>query len=122
MQFLYCSEDIKIGIYSGTFDPPTLAHNNIIRSAIKHLNLDKLYIFVNKNGEKNYKCSARQRVEMLECMLNDIQDKVIIIDQCSDKKYQDYLMLKKCIHQPVINITGYDSYCRRLKLPVDERI
>lgn len=116
-----CSE-IKFGIYSGTFDPPTIAHNHIIRTVIKHLNLEKLYVFVNKNGKKNYKCSARQRVEMLENMLSDIKDKVIIIDQCSDKKYQDYLILKKCIHQPIVCITGYDSYVSRLLIPIEDRI
>lgn len=116
------SHDITIGVYSGTFDPPTLAHNHIIRSSITYLKLDKLYIFVNKNGEKSYKCSAKQRVEMLENMLKDIQDKIVVIDQFSDKKYHDYLMLKKCIHQPITGIVGYDSYVRRMSLPQEMRI
>lgn len=119
---LFASKDIKIGVYSGTFDPPTLAHNHVIRKTIDFLNLDKLFIFVNKNGEKNYKCSAHQRVEMLKVMLADIADKVVIIDQCSDKKYHDYLLLKKCINQPIVMITGYDSYARRLLISEDIRI
>ena len=114
--------DIKVAIYSGSFDPPTLAHNHIIRETIKYLNLDKLYIFVNKNGAKNYKCSIKQRVEMLECMLSDIKDKVIIIDQCADKKHQDYLMLRKCLYKSVFCIIGYDSYVKRMSWPPHERI
>ncbi len=115
-------QDIKIGFYSGTFDPPTIAHNAIIRTAIDYLQLDKLYIFVNKNGEKNYKCSGQERVTMLERMLGDLKSKVIIIDQCTDKKNQDYMVLKKIMHEPIINITGQDSYERRLKIDPDKRI
>lgn len=114
-------DDIKVGLYSGTFDPPTLAHDHIIREAIKYLDLDKLYIFVNKNDSKDYKCSIRQRVEMLKRMLSDIEDKVIIIDQVSDKKHQDYLFLKKCVNRPIFCITGYDSYAKRLMLPIEIR-
>ena len=114
--------NIKIGIYSGTFDPPTKAHNAIIRSAIQNLGLKKLYIFVNKTGEKNYKCSSQQRVEMLQLMLSDLQDKVIIIAQASDNKRSDYLMIKKILNQKIIHITGYDSYQRRLLIIPENRV
>ena len=114
--------DIKIGIYSGTFDPPTKAHNAIIRSAIKNLGLEKLYIFVNKNGEKNYKCSSQERVAMLQLMLEDLQDKVVIIAQASDNKRSDYLMIKKILNQKIIHITGEDSYQRRLFVKPENRV
>lgn len=114
--------DIKIGIYSGTFDPPTKAHNAIIRSAISNLGLEKLYIFVNKNGEKNYKCSSQQRVEMLQLMLSDIQEKVVIIAQASDNKRSDYLMIKKILNQKIIHIIGVDSYQRRLLVIPENRV
>jgi len=39
-----------IGVYWGTFDPPTLAHGKIIENSIKNLNLSKLIIVV--IGEK----------------------------------------------------------------------
>ncbi len=111
----------KKGIYSGTFDPPTKAHNAIIRSAIKNLGLEKLYIFVNKNGQKEYKCSSAERVMMLKLMLADLQDKVVIIAQSSDHKFLDYLMIKNIVNERIINITGEDSYKRRLLMLPENR-
>ena len=113
---------IKKGIYSGSFDPPTKAHNAIIRSAIKNLALDKLYIFVNKNGSKNYKCSSKERVEMLQRMLSDLGDKVVIVAQESDNKRSDYLFIKKLLHEKLIHITGEDSYQRRLMILPENRV
>jgi nicotinic acid mononucleotide adenylyltransferase len=110
-----CEElGIKKGIYSGTFDPPTKAHNFIIRGAINNLHLEKLYVFVNTNGEKDYKCSSKERVEMLQSMLKDLGDKVIIIAQTADNKRSDYLMIKKILNEKLVNITGEDSYTRRI--------
>jgi len=105
---------IKKGIYSGTFDPPTKAHNEIIRNTIKTLELDKLYIFVNKNNNKDCKCSSKERVEMLEAMLKDISDKVVIIAQSSERKSDDYIMIKRILNEELVLITGEDSYKRRL--------
>lgn len=119
-----CScEDIKIGLYSGTFDPPTKAHNAIIRNAIQNLKLERLYIFVNKNGGKQYKCSSEERVAMLKRMLKDIEDKVVIIAQASDSKREDYKMIKNIlIKDKVIHIVGEDSYERRLLIIPDKRV
>lgn len=116
------SLDIKIGIYSGTFDPPTKAHNAIIRSAIEKLGLEKLYIFVNKNGEKDYKCSSRQRVEMLQRMLTDLHEKVVVIAQASDNKRSDYLMIKNILNSKLLLISGEDSYRRRLLILPENRV
>lgn len=116
-------EDIKIGFYSGTFDPPTKAHNVIIRNAIENLRLDRLYIFVNKSSEKITKCSSKERVMMLKRMLKDIEDRVIIIAQSSDSKRDDYLMIKNIlIKEKVIHIVGEDSYQRRLLIIPENRI
>ncbi len=115
--------DIKIGLYSGTFDPPTKAHDTIIRSALENLNLERLYIFVNKNGVKNYKYSSEERVEMLKRMLKDIEDRVVIIAQSSDCKRADYQMIKNIlIKDKVIHIVGEDSYERRLLILPENRI
>ena len=107
-------QKITIGIYSGTFDPPTLAHETIIRMTIKKFSLKTLYIFVNKNGSKNCKCSLLERVAMLRVMLSDLGEKIIIVPQASEKKYQDYLFLKNILNKPVIHITGQDSYEKKL--------
>ncbi len=125
---LYCFKfqaydtGIKKGIYSGSFDPPTKAHNAIIRSALDNLRLDKLYIFVNKNGSKNYKCSSNERVEMVQRMLADLGDRVVVVAQESDNKRSDYFFIKKLLNEKIIHITGEDSYQRRLLILPENRV
>ena len=114
--------DFKVGLYSGTFDPATKAHNSIIRSALENLKLNKLYIFVNKNGEKNYKCSSSQRVDMLKRMLEDLGDRVVIVAQRSDSKIADYKMIKSILNEKIVHITGEDSYLRRLLILPEKRM
>lgn len=38
------SENLKIGIFGGTFDPPHLEHEKLVKSAIEELGLDMLFI------------------------------------------------------------------------------
>jgi len=113
---------IKKGIYSGTFDPPTKAHNAIIRNSITTLGLEKLYIFVNKNNTKDCKCSMRERIEMLKIMLADLKDKVVIIPQVSDKKCDDYFMIKSILNEKLVLITGEDSYQKRLLIQAHNNV
>jgi hypothetical protein len=59
---------------------------------------------------------------MLSRMTTDISSKVVIVDQCTDRKFMDYLMLKKIINQKIVHITGQDSYERRLKISPESRV
>jgi pantetheine-phosphate adenylyltransferase len=54
----------KIGIYAGTFDPPTLGHHWMITECSRLC--DKLIIAVAENPSKKPMFSAQQRVEMLQ--------------------------------------------------------
>ncbi|MGM9886745.1 MAG: pantetheine-phosphate adenylyltransferase [Lactococcus sp.] len=53
----------KIGLYTGTFDPLTNGHLDIIKRASKQF--DKLYIGIFKNDQKNPMFPTEQRKKMI---------------------------------------------------------
>jgi pantetheine-phosphate adenylyltransferase len=60
---------MRVGMYPGTFDPPTLGHRDIIRRASKLV--DKLVIGVAVNRDKGPLFTLEERQAML---LRDIED------------------------------------------------
>lgn len=54
----------RIGVYPGSFDPPTLGHLDLIERAAAFF--DTLIVAVAKNTEKNSLFSVDERIEMLE--------------------------------------------------------
>ena len=56
--------NLRIGLYPGTFDPPTNGHLDIIRRAVKLV--DKLVIGVAVNADKGPLFTLAERVEMIE--------------------------------------------------------
>jgi len=60
---------MRVGMYPGTFDPPTLGHRDIIRRASKLV--DKLVIGVAVNRDKGPLFTLEERQSML---LRDIED------------------------------------------------
>ena len=54
----------RIGVYPGTFDPPTLGHLDIIRRGAKLV--DRLVIGVTTNAAKTAMFSVAERVAMVE--------------------------------------------------------
>lgn len=59
---------MKIGVYSGSFDPITKGHQDIIERASKIF--DKLIVLVSNNSEKKYWFSEDERKKMIEKVLN----------------------------------------------------
>ncbi len=53
----------RVGIYPGSFDPPTLGHLDLIERAARVF--DKVFIAVARNTEKNSLFSADERIQML---------------------------------------------------------
>ena len=60
----------KIGLFTGTFDPLTNGHLDIIERASKQF--DKLYVGIFKNDQKNPLFPTEQRVAMLKEALTDL--------------------------------------------------
>ena len=54
----------KVGIYPGTFDPITLGHIDVVKSALKIVN--KLIVAVSNDYSKEYLFSAEERVLIIE--------------------------------------------------------
>lgn len=53
------------GVYWGTFDPPTLAHQAIINQAFS-VGIEHLFVVVNNHGHKPYCASISDRLAMLQ--------------------------------------------------------
>jgi len=71
------------GLYSGSFDPPTLGHKNTAMLMSQELGLEKLYVVAKTSSdEKNFKASSAERVALLRAMFSDVQDlEVIVVEE-----------------------------------------
>jgi len=116
------SDEVRIiGVFSGSFDPPTTAHQKIILAALEKQRFDKLIIYVNQFGKKPYHADPSHRKKMLEIMLRDKADLVSVIIQTNADKRIDY----RKIREPgtlLALIIGEDSYFKRLALPEIQKI
>lgn len=110
-----------MAIYSGSFDPPTLAHKAIVTKALS-IGIKKIYIILNTYGKKTFKASPKERLAMLNLMFANMQDRVKISEQHHLRKQKDYMFIKNMLNQPVALITGYDSYLRGKQIPTKNKI
>lgn len=62
----------RIGVYTGSFDPPTRGHEAIARAATSQFGLTKLHVVINTSGAKNFKASSSERAEMVRLALSDL--------------------------------------------------
>jgi len=62
----------KIVIYSGTFDPITIGHLDIIKKALNIF--DKIIIAIAHNPRKNPMFSISQRVELAKIATKDLKN------------------------------------------------
>lgn len=80
---------MKIGVYSGSFDPITKGHQDIIERASKMF--DKLVVLVSNNSEKKYWFTDEERKAMIEKVLvncDNIEIDVyggLIVNYCLEK-------------------------------------
>lgn len=66
---------MKVGVYSGSFDPITKGHQDVIERASKLF--DKLVILVSNNSEKKYWFSLEERKKMVAQVLEKCDNIVI---------------------------------------------
>lgn len=70
---------MKIGLYTGTFDPITNGHMDIIHRAAKLF--DKLYVGIFNNDNKNPFFSSIERAEIMRQLLTDSEHIEIIVHE-----------------------------------------
>ncbi len=63
---------MKVGVYSGSFDPITLGHQDVIKRATKMF--DKIVVVVGNNSEKKYWFSLEERTEMVKELLGEYEN------------------------------------------------
>jgi len=68
----------RVAVYTGTFDPPTLGHLDIIRRAIKLA--DKLVIGVSTNSSKSPLFTREQRVALLKAEVAGIDGAIEVLE------------------------------------------
>lgn len=68
---------MKIAVYAGTFDPPTIGHLDIIKRAANVF--DELIVAIMKNSEKHSFFSTEERVEMLKEICKDLDNVKIMV-------------------------------------------
>ncbi len=68
----------RIAVYTGTFDPPTLGHLDIIRRAIRLA--DRLVIGVSTNSSKSPLFTLEQRVALLKQEVERIEGAIEVRD------------------------------------------
>ncbi len=116
----------KIGLYWGTFDPPTVTHFNIMKNAITQGNLDKLVIVINDNtGPKHYHTPGKNRAAMIRKMFWDSdkqqpialmkQTPIEIIVQTDNYKIDSQLIEKMNGNTCIVPIVGQDSFITSTK-------
>jgi len=66
----------KIAIYPGSFDPITNGHVDLIRRSLAIF--DKLIIAVARNPQKNPLFTVDERLEMIDCSLDDLDNRIIV--------------------------------------------
>ena len=92
---------MRIGIYPGTFDPMTFGHVDVINKSLKIV--DKLFVAVTNNVNKNYFFSLEERILIVKnSLFKDLKinkKKIIIIpfntltiDLC--KKYKAAIIIR----------------------------
>lgn len=101
---------IKHAVFWGHFNPPTIAHREIILAALTHYQLDQLFIIINTKEEKQL-VSSDHRKSMLQSMFkgNLLAEKMKFLVQTPTHDF-DYFKLRERLQKPLAAIVGYDSY------------
>ena len=61
---------MKIAIYAGSFDPPTMGHLSVVQKVYQLF--DKLIVLIADNPDKKTVFSKEERIELFNCYLEDM--------------------------------------------------
>ncbi len=99
---------IGIATYTGSFDPPTLAHETLMKMALDNYQVNKLYIFVNISGPKDFKASFKERKEMIAGMLKAYGERVEIVPVLQENRVE--IITGKTADKNFYQVIGQDSF------------
>jgi nicotinate (nicotinamide) nucleotide adenylyltransferase len=107
----------RLGIFASSFDPPTVAHVELIRQAAEAFSLDEILALAShSNADKlSYGCSLQNRVAMLELALADSPRASIGLS--SHAFYVDMIEALGRVYPPRTDlhfIVGFDTFERVL--------
>ena len=105
----------KLGIFSGSFNPLTVAHIEMIEAAQKKYDLDEiLLILARANVDKGvFGLSLADRLSMLKLYAADRED--FSVAACSHGKFIEKIEALKPVYPPGTHfsfIVGYDTFIR----------
>lgn len=101
-----------VGLYVGSFDPPTMAHREIALRAALKANLKSLYISVNRGGKhssKDYRWSLGERISMVRSMLRDTSIRIVVLEQPIEGRVALAHYLTSLHEEPLRGIFGADT-------------
>lgn len=109
---------MKLGFFGGSFNPPTIAHYNLIKQALLQYNFDKVYFVpMNDYYPKPGLISINDRIKMLEKMCEH-DDRICV--STIEKEIQNYstaidslkLIEKRYINDDVYFFMGEDNFSK----------
>lgn len=121
---------MKIGFFGGSFNPPTIAHLDLVKKAIQKYQLDKVYFVpVNNFYPKEDLLDIRQRINMLEIICsqetkisvsdieveNDRLLKAIDIFEIIEKKFQGNDIYFLMGEDNYLKMSSWSNYEKLLK-------
>jgi nicotinic acid mononucleotide adenylyltransferase len=107
----------RLGVFASSFNPPTIAHVELIRRATEAFSLDETLALAGQaNADKvSYECSLEDRVAMMELTFAD--DVATSIGLSSHAFYVDMIEALRRVYPPQTDlhfIVGFDTFERVL--------
>lgn len=101
----------SIALYSGSFDPPTLAHRGLIVKVDRSFKIDRFIILVNNTSDvKKFKASTADRIAMMQLLFKDYAGRIEInpIDQNDKNAFSEKLLSRG--KDQIYRVIGQDSF------------
>lgn len=107
----------RLGVFASSFNPPTIAHLELMRRAADSFSLDETLALAGKlNADKSkYECSLEDRIAMIELAVQDVPQASIGL--ASHAFYVDMADALKSAYRPETDlhfIVGFDTFVRVL--------
>ncbi|HEY3136388.1 MAG TPA: nicotinate-nicotinamide nucleotide adenylyltransferase [Blastocatellia bacterium] len=107
----------RLGVFASSFNPPTIAHIQLIRRAAEAFSLDQVLALIGKtNADKlDYECSLEDRLAMLMLAFDD--EGRVSIGLSSHAFYVDMIDALGLVYKPqtyIHFIVGFDTFERVL--------